>query len=427
MKYQNYVQKVFECFFVKKTEEDRLECLKQIYIDLSDNQQMKILYSNFVPYDKNIRGYSGAIIGYIKNKPGYVMKINKISKKMNANKAVKYDVCYFLFNSFNEVLVNVLLSNLPLISKYVNFPTAELNLCKRHILKIKDVGIIDNNICLIFPLIGYKDEKGRMNSTLKDVFVRNHLPNLIHEIKNNNESQIALYDHYLVSVIDKYYKVMTILNRRINYINSDTKLSNIFIRKRKNTKKIYSNLRKDGFFIDIVPLIADLDKANLDINNVKILSQHKNSLLKYISKLLGYSRIIHEARYDCVSNFGKKYKRYKLSDIDKITLMFDIYANIYQAEKRSKIKIIKQLNILNYYFKKIFNLSQNEFKYMLKCIKGIRKYENITLAISLSKKIHRFLNYTEKKYKKEMRDKNSSSGKKTKKRSYRRSSKKEIT
>ena len=216
--------------------------LKNFYKTHIDNEKFLKYEREFVPFDKNVQGKSGSIVGYLKNKPDYVLKIHYL--KTNIDKLIYYDGCVELNNEFNEIFMNLIFKNI----KYLpNFTKTEIKEVKKHILEIEDYGFGNNSYYIIMPLIGINYEinnKKHLMTNLKDLININHKPFLKKVLNENDKEILSLYDEFMYDSLVNLFNVFKILQKNLNYVNTDSKLDNIFIKSEKNTKSKFNKLRE---------------------------------------------------------------------------------------------------------------------------------------------------------------------------------------
>lgn len=105
------------------------------------------------------------------------------------------------------------------------------------------------------------DYNNKLLTNLFEILINNHIPILKKAIKNNDLKILEIYNKFIVSLLSDYSRVLLVLQKYINYINTDVKLNNVFIKSVKNENPLYNKLRDQGFLIDFIVIVADLDKS----------------------------------------------------------------------------------------------------------------------------------------------------------------------
>ena len=146
--------------------------------------------------------------------------------------------------------------------------------------------------------------------------------------------------------------------------------------------------------MNYTPLIADLDKATLEINQVKILPL-PNKLASTLVKLKNtkYSKL-YEIRNSCKRNtrLCNKFKSYQY---DIIVLLYDIYTLFYiNVFKKINVDLriyLQKLNILNKFVRKTLNLNQEKFEIFHNRIIHkffLKYYEHKTISIHVNTMVY---------------------------------------
>ena len=118
-------------------------------------------------------GSSGALIGILKTDKTQVIKIYDSLKSNDLE--IIYDKCIKISNKFNEIFINLLLSN---IDSIIKMKLSETLLIKKHILPLLVYGISSKGTFISIPLIGistiYKGIQYRITN-LRELLDINHL------------------------------------------------------------------------------------------------------------------------------------------------------------------------------------------------------------------------------------------------------------
>lgn len=348
-----------------------------------NNYKFKKYENDFIPFDKSIQGKSGAIIGYLKYNPKYVVKFTYYKDKPNYNNFFNIENCLRINNNINEIFINNILNNLDLLNL---FTIKEIELIKPYILEIKDCGFSDKGTYIILPLVGFEckllDNTKKIITNLTDIFVFNHKPLLDKAIKLNNLKIITLYDTYLSLILNKYFTVLKLLQSKIEFINTDMKLNNIFISRKINNNNKFKKLKEFGFDIDFQMIISDLDKSIYKIKGIKTITIPNNPLKIKIAEKTGYGLIYH-LRYKCISDFEKKCNKFKSIDYDILFIIINILIILHRNNLFTNIKnyLNNTLNII----KVKLNFDNNELKIFLNIINNniFYKDKNVQFYLNL--------------------------------------------
>ena len=355
--------------------------LRDFYKTHIDNEKFLKYEREFVPFDKNIQGKSGSIVGYLKNKPQSVLKVHYL--KTDIDKLIYYDGCIELNNKFNEIFMNVILNNI----KYLpNFNSKEVKEVKKHILEIEDYGFGNNSFYILMPLVGmnYEDknnkDKKHFMTNLKDIINLNHFPCLKKALKENNTEMLNLYDEFLLDSLSSLFNVFKILQKNINYVNADSKLDNIFIKSQKNTKSKFNKLREYGFVIDYILLLSDLEKSIVTINNNKFLTYYDKNIPYFIAVFGGY-KLMRNLRHSCDFKMTKICPKLIINDFDILCIIIDLYTRFININEN----ILNNLPKTNKLHEQFLSIKNKDFEKLVKIlIKG--KYNlNSGMSLKLSK------------------------------------------
>ena len=329
-----------------------------------DNDKINSLYKKIKFFNKDKIGRSGALIGMIKiNGKEYIIKIFKLDKSLKYN--YKYDnktKCIKIYYPFNELIVNTIFANMKTFLSNIDYIKYKSRYNK-FIIPLKDIGLSDKYSYMINAKIGI-NYKTHYLTNLKDIIIISYIPNILDCIKDNDTKTIDIFFKKFTNILKKYFKCIQFLNEKLNYINTDMKCDNVFIK--KNNNKSLKN-----FITNYTPLISDLDKATLKINNVLILPVEDYMFERILKTNKGIGSKIFEMRYNCNRNtlLCNRFKPY-LYDI--IMLIIYIYIILYKylyIKLNIKIKdYYKFLNIFNDFFKKTLNITDKELVIFLNTI-----------------------------------------------------------
>jgi len=350
--------KSFKSVIYKTTKQlnqnDTLEQMFSFFKKNVNQSKFDSLYKKTTFFGSDKLGKSGALVGVVKIKEKeYVIKMIRLEQK----KKYVYDYnnkCFRIYFPFNELIINSVFSNMKkflspqkykiYISKYSDF-----------FIPIKDIGISNTHSYMINELIGMNDNN-IFYTNLYDILTINFIPNLLKCINNNDTKKIDIVLKQFTTILKEYFECMKFLNENLGYFNSDLKCKNVFIK--KNKKKSL-----DTFITNFTPLISDLDKANIKINNILILPK-PYGLDKILSKRTNVLSKVYEIRYSCFRN-TKLCDRFKPYQYDIITLFYDIYSLLYKyIFKKLKLSVkdyYDYFKILNNLVKKTLNINDEEF------------------------------------------------------------------
>ena len=236
------------------------------------------------------------------------ININKLDK------LVYYDKCIFINNKLNEILMYLVINN---IDNFIdNINVNDTQLLKEHTLQLIDFFISETGSLIIIPLVGIEinhttnitnkhdihdtpDTPDKPDKTdtpdtrdtletpdnttfitnFKELIVHNHLICLKKLYINKEYDIINIYDEFISNHIESFYKIFRILQKHIQYLHGDVKLTNVFIKFKKCNKIKYNILRDRGINIDFILILGDLEKSTYVLNNNKIIT-YANHILK---------------------------------------------------------------------------------------------------------------------------------------------------
>jgi len=301
-----------------------------------DPEKVGDIMKDFVPFSN--KGRSGAKIGTLKDKKDLIVKYNKYRNKS----FVKYKLdCIYLTNNINELLINYVFAN---YQKFNDFTPKEKTNLNKHLLKMRDFAIDKNEVIVVTPKIGIR--YGKRNFTN---FTNIQLSNL--KIISGTPNMLVEYQKFLTNrIVIPIDRALKILNQKLGYVNTDMKLDNIFVREGKNSG--YQILRDNGLIVDFSPLIADLDKANIELGGTKILV-NDNFFSTSIATRTRLSPLA-DLRTSCRNKYGRiKCSYFDEGDFDILTVATALYITFYD-------KKMTHLPDLDKWFLRRFNLKEDQ-------------------------------------------------------------------
>ena len=324
---------------------EKKRIIERFIQESSDKEKVKDYMNNFLTFSK--QGASGAKIGYLKNNPSSIIKMNKFKRE----KFIKYRRgCLYVENYINEILINIVLTN---FRKFGRFTDKQSILLDTHILKMIDFALDKKKVLIITPKVGI-DHMSKYYTNLDNVVLYN-----LKKLRKNFPIHLEEFERFLLKeVVEPLNETVKILYNKFGYINTDMKIKNVFLRGSK--KRGYKKLRESGLIIDYTPLVADLDKARIKLGGNDILVED-SFMAKKVLTLTRYQPLI-DLRTNCQNSYGvKKCKKIKEGDYDMLTLMINIYLNFYKFD-------LKTTNILDEFIRKRFKLDLEEINYFKKLI-----------------------------------------------------------
>jgi hypothetical protein len=363
-----------------------LNKLHNYYKNNIDNEKFNKYYNNFIPFGKKKQGKSGSVVGYLKNDNNKIIKFYYY--KLNENKLImNTNNCLTVDNKINEILMNVIINNINLLPK---IKSKEANLVKKHTLLIDNYGFGDKGSFITMDKIGI-DYNNNFLTNLFEILIYNHIPILKNAIKNNDVKILEIYNKFIISLISNYSKVLLILQKHINYLNTDVKLNNIFIKSVKNKNPLYNELREYGFLVDFIIILADLDKSFCYINGIQIISKNdSNFIIDFILKMFNLN-LLTDTRHICNYDFNENCGKISIKKLDMLTFVINLYAlYIYNL---TDISFLDKLNI---YLKNDLDITKDHFDLLLKTISKNMIYytQKIDTAIIIKKVLNIFCKKT---------------------------------
>lgn len=387
-----------------KNKKETLDKLYEYFDSIKNKNNFNKLLEKATLFNKDKLGKSGANIGIIKiNSNDKILKFYRY--KTNTNIYDYNDNCIKLFSPYNEIILNIVISNL---SYFFNNKSSLLEYRKKnydkYILKLDYFGINDNSSFIINEKVGILDEiNQKYYTTLYDLFKNNYLSKLLKAFKTNKLNIINKFCEFLKELLHDYLKCLQLINKTIDFIHTDLKCKNVFIKNvllDNKFKKKFKLLIDNGFIINIIPLVSDLDKSIIKLNNTNIIVYTINKKERYLSKYNTRFKYIYNYRYNCFRDnaFCSKFKSYHL---DRLTLFYDIYIYLYLNifKKLNNISLKEyydKITLFNNFVKKMLNINDNEFILFYKRINNSYllkiKSSPIKLSVHINAMLYNFCN-----------------------------------
>lgn len=359
--------KEFKSIIYKDTEnltkKQNLDNIFSFFKQKVNQSKFNTLYKNTKFFSSDKLGKSGGIVGVVKIKgKEYVIKMYKLNIKKKKYTLKYDDKCAKIYFPYNELIINTILSNMKRFISPSNYKIYKTKYSK-YFIPLKTIGLSEEYSYMINEKIGFSHQK-YYYTNLYDLFIENYIPSLIKCIENKDTKTINLFLNKFTRILKEYFECIKFLNENLEYINSDLKCKNVFIKK-NNSKSL------DTFITNFTPLISDLDKATIKINKLLILPKEDKYLHKYLAKKSNKLSKVYEIRYGCTRN-TKLCNRFEPYQYDIITLLFDIYILLYKhIYIKTKLPINDYYNyfkILNDFVKKTLNINNDEFTIFYKRI-----------------------------------------------------------
>jgi hypothetical protein len=358
--------------------------LHNYYKNNIDNETFAKYYNSFIPFGKNKQGKSGSVVGYLDNDDNKIIKFYYY--KTNENKLIMHqnnNNCLTVDNKINEILMNVIISN---IQYFPKITSKEVNLVKKHTLTIDKYCLSDKGSFIIMNKIGI-DYNNKFLTNLFEILIDNHIPILKKAIKNNDIEILKIYNKFIISLLSDYAKVLLVLQKYINYINTDVKLNNVFVKSVKNKNSLYNKLRDYGFLIDFIVIVADLDKSFCYINNIQIISKNEQHFFTKIILKKFNLNLLTDTRHICNYNFNDNCGKISLKELDMLTFIINLYA-LYLYN----LKTLDFFGEVNEHLINDLNMTKENFNLLLKIISKNMIYytQKIDTAIIIKKVLNVF-------------------------------------
>lgn len=305
----------------------------------------KISTAEFADYIAQIKplasqGKSGSVVGTLPHMPDSIIKMYKY--KINPELLIKTNgKCIRIDNKLNELLINIIIKSLPELFK---MKPDEVRILKRNTLMITQHGISDDGSFIILPKIGVSSG-GKYITNMRELIEFNHHPILVGILSENRDTQesiLADYDLFIKEKIANYIDVLKLFQQKLNYINTDVKMTNIFIKPipsgGDNSNTRYKRLRDRGFIVDFEMVLADLEKSSyfLGKDSKMVITTFPRSPAKLsVLYLIGHS-LDNRIRYGCDKTLKNTVCKNKLDpmDYDTLCLIIDFYAYMLRIDPK---------------------------------------------------------------------------------------------
>lgn len=309
----------------------------------------KISTAEFADYVAQIKplasqGKSGSVVGTLPHMPDSIIKMYKY--KINPVNLIKINgKCIRIDNKLNELLINIIIKYLP---QLFNLKPDEVRILKRNTLMITHHGISDDGSFIILPKIGISSREGKYITNLRELIEFNHHPILVDilsggdEKKQDREDILAEYDLFIKEKMVNYIEVLKLFQRKLKYINTDVKMTNIFIKPipggGNSSNARYKRLRDRGFIVDFEMVLADLEKSSyfLGKDSGMVITTFPRSPAKLsVLYLIGHA-LDNNIRYGCDKTLKNTVCNNKLDtmDYDPVCLIIDFYAYMLRIDPR---------------------------------------------------------------------------------------------
>ena len=297
-------------------------------------------------------------------------------------------------NKFNEIFINYLLTNL---NDIISINKYEYTKIKNHIIPLLNSGISNNGSYIILPLIGLtipisnvciqnnttanpntnsntntntntnsniNNCKTQFVTNLRELIEFNHSKLLVKAFNENRNDIILEYDKFMSKKIKDYFEVLRLLQKHLKYINSDVKLTNVFIKIDNTKNKILNNW---GFITNFKLILSDLEKSSIIINNLKITTKPL-SPLKIILAHLIKKGLMYDIRYSC-DNIAKSCNKISIFDFDLLIFIIDYYAYMLRINNDYIATMNNIFNMMNEFISieilNVLSQSLNKGKYKI--------------------------------------------------------------
>jgi hypothetical protein len=277
----------------------------------------------------------------------------KISSIKFSKKSIVENECLFLKSQLNEIIINYVLTYL---EDFVKLDSKEIRMKKKYLLSLEDFGITNNKSYIVNEKVGMNVGNSYLTN-LSDILKTNHLP----KIKNDNSLSVEYQKYFINRIVAPIDNILTLLHKKIDFYHTDFKLDNIFTKNKKVSG--YDNLRKNGLFLNFIPLISDLDKSRLTLKGRKILPIDDKKIMSSLGSSLGYEPLLH-FRYKCQIKYGKeKCIKFNKGDFDILLFFINVYLllHVYQ--------LVDLFYLLDDYVMKRFKFTEEDmvkFKMVMK-------------------------------------------------------------
>lgn len=318
----------------------------------------------------NKQGRSGAVV--LKTKENKIIKLAEFKKGSIEIKPIKKSTikCLRISNFYNELLLNKIISN---IGQFVKISKREANMINKYAFKGLSMGISKNKAFMESDIMLYENNNTGMKfGDLHDIVVNNY--KVINQLFLKNEFNIiSEFDNLFCNkVLTPFFDTLFILNKKLNLIHSDLKLKNIFVKTELNPSNNIKNLLEYGLILDFIPVISDLDKSNLEINNIKIMANYgKYGLVKAIAIDINNKYTLMALRHKCSNKLTKK-KCLKYNNkfyyLDYISFFIGLFVELFRISRENFPKIINKCPIIKKLCCNICMISENDYQNLIQII-----------------------------------------------------------
>lgn len=333
-----------------------------------DNEQKFLNYnSKFKPFNKTILGRSGGIVGSINDDK--VMKYFQFNVKKKFFKKGVNNTCLKIVFPINEIFINIILNNLKTYVKKDDYK--KYKKYNEHFIKLYDYGINGNISYTISEKVGFTFDKNYFTN-LQDIFTKNYIPIIIELLNKNKFEVVVVLIDFLIEIFTKYFNLLLLLNKHIGLTHSDLKLANIFVRSKKNTNNKYNILKKYNICVDFIPLVSDLDKSVLAINNIKTIPYVISFIKKTGYKLLSLkTNLNNKIRFSCNTDefFCHTFKPYKYDILNvNINILGNLFYYISKETKLEKSDIYSLFENYNQFLMKRLKINEKQYSLIFNII-----------------------------------------------------------
>jgi hypothetical protein len=161
---------------------------------------------------------------------------------------------------------------------------------------------------------------------MRQLLDKNHSKLLKKAILEKRNDILNEYDKFIAKKINSYLEVLRLLQKYLYYVNSDIKLTNIFIKKSSNQET--DILSKYGFITNFETIMADLEKSSININHLKITTE-PSLLFKFVIPLSKLIRkgLVYDVRYGCNTKM-KTCSKIDILDYDVLSVVIDLFVQL---------------------------------------------------------------------------------------------------
>jgi hypothetical protein len=262
---------------------------------------------------------------------------------MKIDSSIQIKNCLKIDNKFNEIFISLVITNLDNI---LNLSKSEYKQIINHTLPIYKYGISTQGTFIIMPLIGIK-YNNQLITNMRELLDMNHNSLLKKVIHNDDKDIFTAYDIFISKKINEYLETIRILQKHLQFINSDVKLNNIFIKETQtnnNNSKEYDKLNQYGFITNFELILSDLEKSSININNIKITTKPRLPLKVMLFSLINMG-FVYDVRYSCDMTM-KKCSSINIMDFDIICMIIDLLVQLIRIDKNILNKLPELCKLL---------------------------------------------------------------------------------